>query len=341
MNNFPRYAFLVFIFMIFCSPILAYAATPVIIVDADPLDRSRNLVFNGSFEEPNLENGFTFGGFLPGVDGDGYYFLSPITVNIPIAQPNGWTVSGGGMETYARWGNNINSISSDGVTIPPAGQAWSSTEIDGERSVYLGNETPLEISETPEFTSNGEVVFTSPPTITLKPEYGPDPVTITQSVTGLVPDGVYRMSFWVSGEWANEGFATSPFGGTVGDGIVGVDVEGYDRLYLVIPAGFSAEPPGEPHIFGTDEAHTYTLEFIATDTEMDIAFMNWGHFDSLSDTIGWDRGQTTEFIMDDVIINEISLPVNVPTLSVWGLIFMAGILGMTAFIIIRKRQFSV
>jgi len=338
-NNFPRYAFLVFIFMIFCSPILAYAATPVIIVDADPLDRSRNLVFNGSFEEPNLENGFTFGGFLPGVDGDGYYFLSPITVNMPIAQPDGWAASGGGPDTYARWGNNINAIPSAGL--PIAGQAWSSTEINGERSVYLGNETPLEISETPEFMSNGEVVFTSPPTITLKPEYGPEPMTITQTVTGLVPDGVYRMSFWVSGEWGNLGFASSPNGTTAGDGIIGVQLQGYDLLYLAVPAGNSAEPPGAPHVFGTEEAHTYILEFTANDTEMDISFMNWGHFDSLSDTIGWDRGQSTELIMDDVIINAISLPVNVPTLSEWGLILMSGILGITGLLVIRRRQLSV
>ena len=260
---------------------------------------------------------------------------------MPIAQPDGWAISGGGTETYGRWGNNYNSITNGMVTVPIAGQAWSSTEIDGERSVYLGNETPLEISEIPEFMSNGEVVFTSPPTITLKPEYGPDPMTITQTVTGLIPDGVYRISFWVSGEWGNEGFATSLFGTTAGDGIIGVQLQGYELLYLAVPAGNSAEPPGAPHVFGTEEAHTYTLEFTATDTEMDISFMNWGHFDSLSDTIGWDRGPSTELIMDDVIINPISLPVNVPTLSQWGLIIMVGLLGITGFMVICRRQLSI
>lgn len=339
MDNSRKYAFMIFLAVVFCNPILVYAAVPAIITDADPLDRSRNLAFNGSFEEPHLEDGDDFDGFLPGVDGDGYYFLSPITVNMPIAQPDGWTISGGGVETYSRWGNNYNVIPEVGSDI--AGQAWSSTAIEGERSVYLGNQTPLAISEEPTFMPNGEVVFTSPPTITLKPEYGPDPITISQTVTGLAPGKIYRMSFFISGEWSNESFATSSSGIAAGDGIAGVDIEGYDRLYLAVPAGFSAEPPGAPHIFGTDEFHVYTLEFIANDTDMDISFMNWGHFDSLSDTIGWDRGPSTEFIIDDVIINVISLPVDVPTLSQWGLIIMAGLLVITGLVVIRRRLLSV
>ena len=327
-----------YIIVFFCFSLIANAQPPTIIEDAPPLQRNRNIVFNGSFEEPHLDGGNDFNGFLPGIDGDAYYSLSPITVTTPIAQPDGWTLSGGGTETYGRWGNNINSITNFGVTLPVAGQAWSSTEIHGERSIYLGNETPLEISEEPTFMPNGEVVFTSPPVITLKPEYGPDPFAISQNVTGLVPGGVYRMSFWVSGEWSHEGFATSDFGGTAGDGIAGVQVEGYDLLYLAIPAGYSNEPPGAPHVFGTDESHTYTLEFVATDTEMEISFLNWGHFDSLSDTIGWERGQTTELIMDDVIINAVELPTNVPTLSEWGLIVMAGVLGIVGFMVMRRRK---
>ncbi|GJM16656.1 MAG: hypothetical protein DHS20C13_19830 [Thermodesulfobacteriota bacterium] len=339
MNNFRRYAFIIFFAVVFCNPSIVYAATPTIITDADPLDSSRNLVFNGSFEEPHLEDGTDFDGFLPGIDGDGYYYLSPNTTLTPVATPDRWTTTGGGVDTYSRWGNNINALPAAGL--PIAGQAWSSTEINGERSIYLGNFTPAEISEVPQYMSNGEVVFTSPPTIILRPEYGPQPMTITQTVTGLVPDGVYRMSFWVSGEWSNEGFASSPNGATAGDGIMGVQLEGYDLLYLAVPAGNSAEPVDAPHVFGTDEFHVYTLEFVATATEMNVSFINWGHFGSTEGTIGWTRGQATELIMDDVIINAISLPVNVPTLSVWGLILMSGILGMAAFIIIRKRQLSI
>jgi len=322
------------------SAVVAGAETPIIITDAEPLSRARNMVRNGSFEVPHLENGSDFDGFLPGVDEDGYYFLSPITVETPIAQPEDWIISGGGTQTYARWGNNINVVISGEVVLPVAGQAWSSTEIHGERSIYLGNETPLEISEEPTFMPNGEVVFSSPPVITLKPAYGPDPVTIGQNVTGLIPGGTYRMSFWVSGEWSHVGFATSQFGTTAGDGIVGVLVEGYEILYLTIPAGHSNEPEGAPHVFGSDEFHLYTLEFVASDTEMDISFMNWGHFDSLSDTIGWERGQTTELIMDDVIINAVDIPSSVPALSEWGLFATAAVLGIVGFMVARRRKLS-
>ena len=322
--------------LLFLSSLTAVAETPVVISDAEPLDRDRNLVVNGSFEEPHLENGSDFDGFLPGIDGDGYYFLSPITVNMPIAVPDGWTASGGGTKTYARWGNNINALPD--ANLPVAGQAWSSTQIHGERSVYLGNFTPEEISETPEYMPDGEVVFTSPPTITLRPEYGPDPFSISQTVSGLVPQETYRMSFWVSGEWSNEGFSSSPNGITAGDGMMGVQLEGYDLLYLAIPAGNSAEPVGAPHVFGDDEFHVYTLEFVAKDTEMDISFINWGHFDSTDGTIGWTRGQTTELIMDDVIINSVKIPRKVPTLSEWGLIALAGVLGIAGYMVMRRRK---
>jgi len=322
------------VFFVFCSSMVAYAATPTIITDAEPLDRNRNLVVNGSFEESHLEDGSDFDGFLPGVDGDGYYYLSTNTTLTPNAVPDGWTTSGGGLDTYARWGNNINPLPQFGF--PVAGQAWSSTKIHGERSVYLGNFTPAEISETPQYMSNGEVAFTSPPTITLRPSYGPDPFSISQTVTGLVPGGVYRMSFWVSGEWSNLGYAT--INKTIaGDGIVGVQIEGHDLLYLAIPAGNAPEPVGEPHVFGTDEFHVYTLEFQTTDTDMDISFINWGHLGDTGGTIGWTRGRTTELIMDDVIINAVMLPTNVPTFSQWGLITMASILGIVGYMVIRRK----
>ncbi len=335
--------------LFFCAPLFVAAATPTIITDADPLDRSRNFVFNGSFEEPHLEMGATLFGVFSGIDGDGYYWLSAITNRGPEkAVPDGWFTSGGGDDTYARWGNNLNASG----PFPEGGQAWSSPLIDGERSVYLGNFTPLLISETPTFMSNGEVVFNDTPMIILSTPlnpppnpalpccYGPDPFTISQTVTGLIPGGLYRMSVWVSGEWSLEAYATS-IGTMAGDGIMAVDVEGYDRLYLTVPSGFAPEPPEAPHVFGTDEAHTYTLEFEATDTDMDISFINWGHFGGSGGTIGWTRGSATELIMDDVIINAVSIPVNVPTLSQWGLIIMVGLLGITGLMVIRRRQLSV
>jgi len=335
MENFLKATLIVLLLVLFNSSIVL-AAKPVVIIDGSPLNRVRNLVFNGSFEEPHLAGGTDFDGLLPGVDEDGYYYIASGTVLTPVAMPDGWTPSGGGADTYARWGNNINALPQLGL--PVAGQAWSSTEIDGERSVYLGNFTPAEISETPQFMPDGEVVFPAPPNIILRPGYGPEPMTISQIVRGLVTDGVYRMSFWVSGEWGNEGFAQSSNGTTSGDGIMGVQIEGYDLIYLAVPAGNSAEPSGAPHAFGANEFHVYTLEFEAVAPEMEISFINWGHFGSTGGTKGWDRGQATELVMDDVIINAVDLPVNVPALSLWGMLLLIGCLGLTGLILLHNRK---
>ncbi len=336
MYNAIKFGISITLIIFFCNSAIVKAATPTIITGAEPLSRNSNLVINGSFEEPHLDNGNDFGGLLPGVDGDGYYYISTGTILTPFALPDGWTTSGGGPDTYARWGNNFNALPA--FNVPVAGQAWSSTQIHGERSIYLGNQTPREISETPQFMPNGEVVFSSPPTILPGVGFGTG-VTITQTVTGLIPSGVYRISFWVSGEWGNEDFATSSNGLTAGDGIMGVVLEGYDTLYLAVPAGNSAEPPGAPHVFGTDDFHIYTLEFVATGPEMEVSFINWGHFDST--TTGWTRGLATELIMDDVIINAVNLPINIPTLSEWSVIAMAVLLGIVGVLIMRRRVVAV
>jgi hypothetical protein len=54
--------------------------------------------------------------------------------------------------------------------------------------------------------------------------------------------------------------------------------------------------------------------------------------------MGWERGQSTELIMDDVIINAVDIPSSVPALSEWGLIAMAGVLGIVGFIVVRRKK---
>jgi len=306
----------------FSGSIFVNAQTPTIITGAPPLDRNLNYIINESFEEPHLEMGTTFGGFLPGVDGDGYYYLSlTSTVSqgqmlVPKAVPDGWTTLGGGISTYARWGNNYNAFPDFNVGV--AGQAWSSSDIDGDRSIYMGNHTPVSISEEPTFLPDGEVTFPAPPIIVLSTNcppdpdcYGPDPFAISQTITGLIPGRLYRMSFFASGEWASETWQTGDFPTAATDGIMGVQVEGYDLLYVTIPAGFATDPMGNPHVFGTDDYHVYTLEFAANDTEMDISFLNWGHFGETDATAGWTRGRATEVVIDDVIINIVNVILDV------------------------------
>ena len=323
--------------LFFCCALIVKAQTPTLIPDAPSLDRDMNLVFNGSFEELHLTGGFE-SIFTPSVDGDGVYYIIDISDREPYAIPEGWTTSGGGSMTYASWGNNIiNTFVGNTVM----GQAQSDPNINGERTVYMGNSFVESILEVPEFLPTGEVVFNSEPTIVTRPGFD-EPVRITQNLTGLIPDGTYRMSFWVSGE--NSVDINFPI--TRHEGFFGFELEGYDTMYLVIPPGVALEPPGFPHIFGDDTSHVYTVEFEAVDTDMELTFINWGHFvneNSLPQfrTIGWSLSSTPEVILDDVIINIISAPRNVPTLSEWGLIIMAVMFGMLSLFVIRKRQRSI
>jgi len=134
MNNSSWKLIFTLLVLSFSGSLFVNAQTPTIITGAPPLDRNLNHIVNGSFEEPHLEMGTDFGGFLPGVDGDGYYYISlTSTVSggvplVPKAVPDGWTTSGGGISTYARWGNNYNAFPDFNVGV--AGQAWSSPDID-------------------------------------------------------------------------------------------------------------------------------------------------------------------------------------------------------------------
>ncbi len=322
------------ILMIALGTYIAKAQKPVILENHPPLDRSKNLIFNGSFEEPRLTGGALGFATFDGTDGDGYYYFSTGTVNTPFALPDGWTSSGGGTQTYAIWGNNFEEkVLTPTFTAPETGIAYSDPDKHGDRALYFGNFHVLSISETPTFAPNGEVIFTNHPTIILRPGYGTG-LTLTQNVTGLIPGERYRLSFWTSSEWASGVFVEFDFFRE--DGIFGLQIEGYELLYLTTPAGASA-PPGVTTVFGLDESHTYVVEFVATQEEMEISFINWGHY-APSTTAGWTRGLTTEYVMDDVILNLVEdNTAAIPTASEWGLIFMSVFMGLIAVYMLRNR----
>ncbi len=314
---------------------LAKAQKPVILENHPPLNRNANLIVNGSFEEPHLTGG-SLGFFVfDGVDGDGYYYFSTGTTLTPFAVPDGWVTSGGGPNTYGQWGNNFEAKDFGTIAIPETGIGYSDPNIHGDRAIYLGNQFVQSISETPTFAPNGEVVFTSPPKIIPRPGYGTG-LTVTQTVAGLIPGERYRLSFWVSSEYASGVFADTF---TNEDGIFGLQIEDYELLYLTTPAGGAS--PGNS-VFGFDQSHTYVVEFVATREQMDISFINWGHYQSEglpSGTVGWTRSRTTEYVMDDVILNLVNDdPTSIPTASEWGLIFMTVFMGLIAVYMLRRRN---
>ncbi len=57
---------------------------------------------------------------------------------------------------------------------------------------------------------------------------------------------------------------------------------------------------------------------------------------------GVDNGTTTPGVRegDGIIVLTFTTPTNVPTLSEWGLISMAGLLGIVGFMVIRRRQIT-
>ncbi len=339
MKNMPRtlIPLHILILTVLFGTYVANAQKPIILEGEPPLNRNINLVQNGSFETPHLTDGGKGFVFYDGIDGDGYYYFSSGTVLIPFAEPHHWTTTGGGTRTYAIWGNNFEEISFLPILVTPEyGIAYSDPNIHGNRALYFGNSYIESISETPTFESNGEVTFPNPPIIVLNPDYGTG-VTLTQTVTRLIPGETYRLSFWTSSEWASSLYADGSF--VRGDGIFGLQIEDHELLYLTIPAGAGGSAPREgTTVFGADESHTYLVEFVATQEEMDISFINWGHF-AFATTAGWNRADTTELVMDDVILNRVGDDAAViPTASEWGLIFMTVFMGLIAVYMLRRRN---
>lgn len=236
------------------------------------LSHSGNLIQNGSFEDH------------PDGGGTGRFWALG-TLSTPFAQPANWT-SGGNALNYALWGNTA-AFGTASALLP-----------DGTSGLYFGNGLMAAISETPTFNADGSVTFTSSPTIT--PKYSP-PVTVSQTLSGLNTSATYGLSFWTSGEDAvGNQFAH--------DGFFGLDVTGYNTVYLAAPSGQSA----------LGQSHVYNFTFTPVNANTTITFSNWGHPNSAAP--GWTLpGIATELVLDDVIVNLIPEPSTMPLL-VLGLI---------------------
>ena len=237
------------------------------------IDHANNLITNGSFED--FPVGISYANWATGSNGT-HYGATPL----PFAKPTAWNTQGG-PGNYALWSNSAILSTALGGAPTSAGQYY----------LYFGNAFASAISQTPTFNADGSVVFSASPTITPStPAFSP-PVTLDQTVSGLTVGDTYQLSFWTTGEDAL-GTAYNH------DGIFGLDVTGYDTQYLAAPDG-----PGVS-VFNSAE-HTYELSFVATDANTNIRFTNWGHFGG--GTAGWTLGgNTTELMLDDVVLNHVS-----------------------------------
>lgn len=262
-------SFVLVVVAVMCVVVCGVAEGALTLVGPLGLTHSGNLILNGSFEDhPN--------------GGTSFYYWATGTTSTPFAQPASWVTGGAGLN-YAEWGNTA-TLGTASAPLP-----------DGTSGLYFGNGLMAAISQTPTFNPDGSVVFSSPPTIV--PKYSP-PVTLSQTLIGLNTSATYGLSFWVSGEDA----ATAAF---ANDGFFGLDVTGYNTVYLAAPSGLS----------GLGQSHVYNFTFQPLNPNTTITFTNWGHPNA--GMPGWTLpGIATELVLDDVIVNLIPEPASVVLVAI-------------------------
>jgi hypothetical protein len=264
-------------------------AVPVTITPGPALNPGTNLLVNGSFE----------GGFTASPSIGSYWAAG--TAGTPLEPVTGW-VTNGASGNYAYRANT--GLTSNSAPVP-----------DGAVALYFGNGFISSISETPTFNPNGSVTFLSPtPTITPALFLSP-PVYIMQKVLGLTVGNTYALSFWTSGEDAMGGNYAH-------DGLFGLDVTGFSTTYLAAPSGA---------IGGLGNQNVYRFEFVPTTSTVTFQFTNWGHISGggsspLGPTPGWTLTlDTTELVLDNVILNDLGPHEETPEPAALGLLCFAGL----------------
>lgn len=216
-----------------------------------------NLITNGSFEAQ-----------VSSVPLNSFWATG--TSMSPTVSLTGWT-GAGQTNAYATWGN-------DGS--PALGIKGSAPIPDGQVGLYFGAFIVSGMSAAPIFHPNGTITFASNPNIQADPLYGP--VTLEQTLTGLIPGDNYLLDFWASGEAAVTGAWQ--------EGLFGLDITGEATTYLAVPSG--GGPQGA--------FQRYKVLFKPTFSTTTIKFTNWGHITS--------NGFASELCLDDVILNHQAVP---------------------------------
>ena len=233
------------------------------------------------------------GSFENQASGATTFFWATGTSLVPYQTPDNW-LSAGGSDAYAQRTNTYASIGSGPLP-------------DGSYGLYFGNRFISSISQSPTFMANGRVQFASAPTIIPDTvgSYNP-PVQLWQTISGLDTSHIYGLTFWVSGEGAQ-------YASYSHDGIFGLDVTGFNTEYLAVPSGASG---------GLGVSHLYEFTFVPIASSLTVKFTNWGHF-AQGYSAGWTlAANTSELVLDDVIVNDLGVvpePATILMLSIGGL----------------------
>lgn len=288
---------------VFSQPIVS-----VVHNDLNILDRNTpaNLVINGSFETGGPNAG-------PGTNS------RPWTRSCNTV-PAGWSMTSNsisyGMWTYkndfdvihynqppAFCDNSIQTTTSDPIMDIPA---------DGFNQLYFGNYEITSGMVAPNYNAvSGEYIPRAGVAAAVAGLSGTQsgidvvgtPVTIEQTVAGLTTGYYYEMEFSTSGE-GNFG-GGDPNSQFAFDGIFELNIGG-KRFLLTCPGEFDQH--------GYDKRERYHIKFQASAASATIRFINFGHYVAINNPLmkgagGWflnnsDTRETSELVLDDVIINE-------------------------------------
>lgn len=244
-----------------------------------------NLIINGDFSET--------GGKVSGLNSKSFakvYSLisgTSSSKSYAYAALPGWSAKGGGLDTYAAWGNT------SGVgSINPAWAGALEPTGANTNQVYFGNNNMWYYTGlAPAFNADGVGLADSANPVkfaSLLPTYGNNatPVTISQTVTGLTNGERYRLQFWVTSESGYLG------GKYPAPSVAAVDIGGYERTFFEVSTN---------QLNSSKLGTRYTIDFIAKSASTDISFMSWGHVAIAAAPKTYNVG-ATELILDDVIL---------------------------------------
>jgi hypothetical protein len=212
---------------------------------------SNNLIVNGGFENSNC-----------GLNCAGVYCPNALNANCTI---NNWTCTGGGQLTYACLYDSANQMVAEGARAAYFGNSYANACSGTASGPFPNNDTLC-------LTYTGCTVTGIPTGFPLSGSSygGASGVSLSQTISGLIPGNAYALEFWAGGEYQGWFFK---------DGMFAVDV-GYGNIFL--RCKITQQLP--------DTGTRYIIQFIANATSHTISFTNWGHI----------CGTCTELILDDV-----------------------------------------
>jgi uncharacterized repeat protein (TIGR01451 family) len=250
-----------------------------------------NLVVNGDFESftnPTLlQPPFNATLIGPNVVAGAYTPSMTNKTTVP-----GWTATGGNASSYAWHTFNPAFLSTPQAAL---GGAGGYIYLGDSAQNLLAGGAPYHLPFTADTSPQGRILPPGP--ITVGPNtfswrggfpFPTGPVAIEQ-IVNLTVGRNYRMTFFIAAEMLKV-----RLNHTTIDGIMGLDISGYNREYLMVP-GYD-----NPLTSSGTKGTYYTLEFTAKQSVTTVRFLSYGHATAVTNSVSPLGAEPT---LDDVVIN--------------------------------------